>query len=204
MKKKWKQPPILLPQGIPKQQRWWPKSKSKASWSEHKEKEDFLLFEIMRYETYILTLRTKNAHDTWKKKSGYYCSIHSLYSCTQICFFYLMILSDSFQSQKRVLRPKYKSIKSGLPFLKWLFRDRYIYSITYQVTIQNIPQDFTKITNQPAQLRKGIATNQRYVAWSYKRQLNNFLKNSICTLWNQTCTLRNPYHSYCQILRLGK
>ena len=38
--------------------------------------------------------------------------------CTQICFFYLMILSDSFQSQKRVLRPKYKSIKSGLPFLK--------------------------------------------------------------------------------------
>ena len=39
-------------------------TKSKASWSEHKEKEDFLLFEIMRYETYILTLRTKNAHDT--------------------------------------------------------------------------------------------------------------------------------------------
>ena len=39
-------------------------SKSKSSWSEYKEKEEFLLFEIMRYETYILTLRTKNAHDT--------------------------------------------------------------------------------------------------------------------------------------------
>ena len=41
-----------------------PMSKSKSSWSEYKEKEEFLLFEIMRYETYILTLRTKNAHDT--------------------------------------------------------------------------------------------------------------------------------------------
>ena len=38
-------------------------SRNKAV-QESKEKEEFLLFEIMRYETYILTLRTKNAHDT--------------------------------------------------------------------------------------------------------------------------------------------
>lgn len=33
-------------------------------WQNYREKEDFLTFEIMRYETYILTLRTKNAHET--------------------------------------------------------------------------------------------------------------------------------------------
>lgn len=33
-------------------------------WQNYREKEEFLQFEIMRYETYILTLRTKNAHET--------------------------------------------------------------------------------------------------------------------------------------------
>ena len=39
-------------------------SRAGKAMQESKEKEEFLLFEIMRYETYILTLRTKNAHDT--------------------------------------------------------------------------------------------------------------------------------------------
>ncbi len=43
-----------------------PKSQSRSttSWQNHREREEFLQFEIMRYETYILTLRTKNAHDS--------------------------------------------------------------------------------------------------------------------------------------------
>lgn len=41
------------------------KSAKSTVWQNYKEKEEFLQFEIMRYETYILTLRTKNAqHNT--------------------------------------------------------------------------------------------------------------------------------------------
>lgn len=40
-----------------------PKHAKSTVWQNYREKEDFLQFEIMRYETYILTLRTKNAHD---------------------------------------------------------------------------------------------------------------------------------------------
>ncbi len=32
--------------------------------SSYREKQEFLKFEIMRYETYILTLRTKSTHDS--------------------------------------------------------------------------------------------------------------------------------------------
>jgi hypothetical protein len=40
-----------------------PKNAKATVWQSYKEKQEFLKFEIMRYETYILTLRTKNAHD---------------------------------------------------------------------------------------------------------------------------------------------
>ena len=67
------------------------------------EKHEFLTFEIMRYETYILTLRTKNAHDAQdtenlgqtkinflifrvgnaKRKRGH-CTLHSASQVAQI------------------------------------------------------------------------------------------------------------------------
>jgi len=41
-----------------------PKHAKANVWQNYNEKQEFLKFEIMRYETYILTLRTKNALDT--------------------------------------------------------------------------------------------------------------------------------------------
>ena len=42
-----------------------PAKQAKATvWQSYRQKEEFLQFEVMRYETYILTLRTKNAHET--------------------------------------------------------------------------------------------------------------------------------------------
>jgi len=42
-----------------------PLKNAKATvWQSYREREEFMQFEIMRYDTYILTLRTKNAHDT--------------------------------------------------------------------------------------------------------------------------------------------
>ena len=78
-------------------------SKSKSSWSEYKEKEEFLLFEIMRYETYILTLRTKNAHDTWKKEEKKVANTAQYIHFTLHTNLFLMILSDSFQSQTSIM-----------------------------------------------------------------------------------------------------
>ena len=40
-----------------------PKGTKGSSLQAYEEKSEFLTFEIMRYETYILTLRTKNALD---------------------------------------------------------------------------------------------------------------------------------------------